>query len=63
MPPIISHQRVVVEMMGVVVERDTGQVQVESILLVSPFVPADELLDDGSHVGEPGGGEEGGEGG
>lgn len=44
-------------------QRDTGQVQVESILLVSPFVPADELLDDGSHVGEPGGGEEGGEGG
>lgn len=35
-------------------EEDTGQVQVEAILLVSPFVPADDLFDDGGHVWQPG---------
>lgn len=38
--------------------QDTGQVQVEAILLVSPFVPADDLFDDGGHVWEPGAAEE-----
>ena len=31
--------------------KDTGEIQVEAVLLVPPLVAAHYLLDDGSHVG------------